>query len=109
MEAWIRTRIRCEPVRLSLLCVLLEGQRSVSELEGILDVHQPTLSQQLGELCDAGIFKGHRVARADVYRITEPWAGQIIGHLRILFNDPNASAIWCAPQFDAFTSTVVRS
>ncbi|WP_266034570.1 ArsR/SmtB family transcription factor [Brucella intermedia] len=93
------------PVRLSILCVLLEGQRSVSELEEILDVHQPTLSQQLGELRDAGIIEGGRVARAVVYRITDPRAGQIIGHLRILFSDPGASAIWRGAQFDAFPST----
>jgi DNA-binding transcriptional ArsR family regulator len=82
------------PVRLSILCVLVEGARSVAELEDILDVHQPTLSQQLGELRMAGIIVGHRAARAVVYRLSDVRVAQIIGHLRILFPDPEASAIW---------------
>ncbi|SFA76583.1 DNA-binding transcriptional regulator, ArsR family [Rhizobium sp. NFR07] len=87
------------PVRLSILCVLMEGSRTVGELEEILDVHQPTLSQQIGELRDAGIISGSRQAKAVVYRLTDPRAGQIIGHLRLLFADANSSAIWKGAQF----------
>jgi DNA-binding transcriptional ArsR family regulator len=89
------------PVRLSILCVLLEGERTVSDLEEMLDVHQPTLSQQLGALREAGIIEGRREARAVVYRVADPRAGQIIGHLRLLFADPGASAIWKGAQLGA--------
>jgi len=88
------------PVRLSILCVLMEGQRSVSELETILDVHQPTLSQQLGELREAGLITGTRSAQAVLYRLSDPRAGQLIAHLRHMFPDPDASAIWRGAQFD---------
>lgn len=88
------------PVRLSILCVLMEGSRSVSELETLLDVHQPTLSQQIGELREAGIIVGTRVAKAVVYRLADPRAGQLIGHLRILFPNAQASAIWRGAQFE---------
>jgi DNA-binding transcriptional ArsR family regulator len=87
------------PVRLSILCVLMEGSRTVGELEEILDVHQPTLSQQIGELRDAGIITGSRQAKAVVYRLTDSRAGQLIGHLRLLFADANASDIWKGAQF----------
>lgn len=87
------------PVRLSILCVLMEGARTVGELEKILDVHQPTLSQQIGELRDAGIIAGERAAKAVTYRLSDPRAGQIIGHLRLLFATPQASAIWRGAQF----------
>jgi DNA-binding transcriptional ArsR family regulator len=87
------------PVRLSILCVLMEGARTVGELEKILDVHQPTLSQQIGELREAGIIAGERAAKAVVYRLADPRAGQIIGHLRLLFANPQASAIWRGAQF----------
>jgi len=87
------------PVRLAILCVLMEGARTVSELEAILDVHQPTLSQQIGDLREAGIITGRRLAKAVVYRLADPRAGQLIGHLRILFPDPEASAIWRGAQF----------
>lgn len=89
------------PVRLAILCVLMEGARTVSELEEILDVHQPTLSQQIGELRDAGIIVGRRVAKAVVYRLADPRAGQLIAHLRLLFADSEASAIWRGAQFES--------
>jgi DNA-binding transcriptional ArsR family regulator len=88
------------PVRLSILCVLMEGVRSVGELETLLDVHQPTLSQQIGELREAGIIVGVRQAKSVVYRLADSRAGQLIGHLRILFPDAQASAIWRGAQFE---------
>lgn len=87
------------PVRLSILCTLMEGARTVSELETILDVHQPTLSQQIGELREGGFITGTRDAKAMIYRLSDPRAGQIIGHLRLLFPDANASAIWQGARF----------
>ena len=36
--------------RLLLLCQLRTGEKSVSELEELLDIHQPTLSQQIKQL-----------------------------------------------------------
>src|SRR5262245_35478685 len=33
--------------RLMILCILAEGEKSVSELEGLLNLRQPTVSQQL--------------------------------------------------------------
>lgn len=31
------------PARLMIVCTLMEGERSVGELEAAIDVHQPTL------------------------------------------------------------------
>ncbi|MCH4543756.1 ArsR family transcriptional regulator, partial [Ochrobactrum sp. A-1] len=42
------------PARLMLACTLAEREYSVGELEGVLGIHQPTLSQQLGVLREAG-------------------------------------------------------
>ena len=36
--------------RLQVLCLLAEGERSVTELENILSLRQPTVSQQLARL-----------------------------------------------------------
>lgn len=36
--------------RLVILCILAEGEKSVSELEDILKLRQPTVSQQLARL-----------------------------------------------------------
>ena len=42
------------PDRLLLLCQLVEGERSVTELEALTGIRQPTLSQQLGVLRNEG-------------------------------------------------------
>ena len=44
--------------RLLVVCALVEGERSVRELEGLLDIRQPGLSQQLAELRSAGMIEG---------------------------------------------------
>ena len=36
--------------RLVILCALADGEKNVGELEGILGIRQPTLSQQLARL-----------------------------------------------------------
>ncbi|MEZ5824855.1 MAG: metalloregulator ArsR/SmtB family transcription factor, partial [Geminicoccaceae bacterium] len=41
--------------RLVILCSLATGERSVGELEEILDVRQPNLSQQLARLREEGL------------------------------------------------------
>jgi DNA-binding transcriptional ArsR family regulator len=41
--------------RLMLLCQLSQGEKSVSQLEESLDIHQPTLSQQLTVLSEANL------------------------------------------------------
>lgn len=50
------------PARLMLVCTLVEGEFSVGELEDQIGVGQPTLSQQLGVLRDAGIVETRREA-----------------------------------------------
>lgn len=46
--------------RLLLLCQLAQGECSVSELEDLLDIRQPTLSQQLGVLRNEGLVATRR-------------------------------------------------
>ena len=40
-------KVLCNNNRLILLCQMTQGERSVSELEAITSIQQPTLSQQL--------------------------------------------------------------
>lgn len=46
--------------RLVLLCQLAEGERCVGELEELLDIRQPSLSQQLGVLRNEGLVTTRR-------------------------------------------------
>ncbi|HQV23431.1 MAG TPA: metalloregulator ArsR/SmtB family transcription factor [Agitococcus sp.] len=55
--------------RLMLLCQLSQGEFSVSELEKILGIHQPSLSQQLGILRQEGLVATRRDGKQMYYRI----------------------------------------
>lgn len=96
------------PNRLSIVCLLLEGERSVAELESELGIRQPTLSQQLGELRDAGIVATRREAKHVFYRVADQRAARIIATLRDIFSDLET---WCAsfPQNTADRKPRARS
>jgi DNA-binding transcriptional ArsR family regulator len=72
--------------RLAIVCYLMETEASVSALEDELGIRQPTLSQQLAELREAGIIEGRRDGKAIVYRVTDPKALAIVDTLRGLFS-----------------------
>jgi DNA-binding transcriptional ArsR family regulator len=71
--------------RLMILCTLIEGEHSVSELEELLGIHQPTLSQQLTVLRDAGIVATRRDAKHIFYRLTEDKATRLVMALYEIF------------------------
>jgi DNA-binding transcriptional ArsR family regulator len=56
--------------RLMLLCQLSQGEKSVGELEQILDIRQPTLSQQLTVLREAELVATRRDGKSIFYRIS---------------------------------------
>jgi DNA-binding transcriptional ArsR family regulator len=74
------------PNRLSIVCLLLEGERSVAEIESELGIRQPTLSQQLSELRDAGVVATRREAKHVYYRVADDRAGRIVMTLRDIFS-----------------------
>lgn len=57
------------PQRLMLLCQLTQGEYCVSELENLVNLQQPSLSQQLGVLRTEGIVTARREGRQIYYRI----------------------------------------
>jgi DNA-binding transcriptional ArsR family regulator len=78
-------RTLSHPARLMLACTLAEGEYSVGELERLLDIRQPTLSQQLGVLRDAGVVETRRDAKQIFYRLTEAKAAKLIEALYTIF------------------------
>lgn len=73
------------PVRLMLVCTLVEGEYAVGELETLTGVGQPTLSQQLGVLRAAGIVQTRRDAKQIFYRLSEDKAAQLVAALYRIF------------------------
>lgn len=55
--------------RLLLLCQLSQGEYCVSDLEKLLQIQQPTLSQQLGVLREEQLVSTRREGKQVFYRI----------------------------------------
>ena len=79
------------PDRLLLLCQLTEGERSVGELEALLGIQQPTLSQQLAVLRREGLVATRRDGKQIHYRISSPAASAVLDTLYRLFCAGEAS------------------
>ena len=81
-------RSLASPQRLAIVCTLIEGERAVSELEATLGIRQPSLSQHLGSLREAGIIAGRREAKAAFYRVSDPRAAAVVEALHAIFCEP---------------------
>ena len=57
------------PDRLLLLCQLTQGEHCVSEMQALVGVLQPTLSQQLGVLRQEGLVRTRREGKQIFYSI----------------------------------------
>jgi DNA-binding transcriptional ArsR family regulator len=57
------------PVRLLVLCQLAEGEKSVGELERVVDVSQSALSQHLALLRGRGLVKFRRQGQTLYYSL----------------------------------------
>lgn len=77
-EACAMLKILANEDRLLILCQLSQGARNVSELEELLGIHQPTLSQQLTVLREEGIVKTQRQGRYIVYSLASAEAIEIM-------------------------------
>jgi len=71
--------------RLMILCILAEGEKSVSELEDLLNLRQPTVSQQLARLRADGLVSTRRDGKAIYYRLASEEARVIIGAIYDVF------------------------
>lgn len=71
-EASTVLRTLGNPDRLLLLCQLSQGECSVGELEEILGLRQPSLSQQLAVLRNEGLVQTRRDGKRMFYSISEP-------------------------------------
>jgi DNA-binding transcriptional ArsR family regulator len=73
------------PNRLMIACALLEGERSVGDLEIELGLRQPSLSQQLAELRESGVVEARREAKQVFYRISDQRAVALLATLYQIF------------------------
>ena len=62
------------PNRLLILCQLTQGEKRVGELEDLLGIMQPTLSQQLTVLRDEELVSIRREGKNIYYQLSSPQA-----------------------------------
>jgi ArsR family transcriptional regulator, virulence genes transcriptional regulator len=67
--------------RLLILCILSDGEKSVTELEELLAVRQPTVSQQLARLRSDGLVDTRRDGKVIYYRLASDEVQRVIGVL----------------------------
>jgi DNA-binding transcriptional ArsR family regulator len=78
--------------RLTILCYLVEGERTVGELEQLLGARQPAVSQQLARLRLDGLVATRREGKAIYYRLGDERVERLIETLHAIFcaNRPTA-------------------
>ena len=69
------------PHRLTILCLLSESEKNVSELVAASGLLQTSVSQHLGKLKEEGIVNFRRDHRTLTYYITSPLAQRILAEL----------------------------
>ena len=81
-EASRLMKVLSNPARLLLLCQLAQGEQRVGELEAMVGIVQPTLSQQLGVLRDEGLVSTRRESKNIYYQIDSP---QALAVMKVLY------------------------
>lgn len=77
-EACGLMKVLSNPDRLMILCQLSQGEHRVGELESLLGIVQPTLSQQLTVLRDEALVATRRDGKHIYYRLESPRALAVI-------------------------------
>jgi DNA-binding transcriptional ArsR family regulator len=85
-------KVLANPDRLMLLCQLTQGEKRVGELEEILGIVQPTLSQQLTVLREEALVTTRRDGKNIYYQIASPQALAVMTVLYEQFCSPGASS-----------------
>ena len=78
--------------RLLLLCLLAEGERSVTELENILSLRQPTVSQQLARLRLDDLVTTRRDGKAIYYSLANDDVRRVISVIYDIYCEPVRTA-----------------
>jgi DNA-binding transcriptional ArsR family regulator len=85
-------KVLANPDRLMILCQLSQGEMRVGDIETLLGIVQPTLSQQLTVLREEGLVSTRREGKNIYYRVNSP---QALAVLEVLYNQ------FCPPSEDA--------
>lgn len=74
-----------QPVRLRLLCILLDGEQSVLNLAASVTLSQPAMSHHLKKLRDAGLVETRREGQTIYYSLKGTEVAQVLELLHHLY------------------------
>ncbi len=74
--------------RLVILCLLVEGEKTVTELEELLNLRQPAVSQQLARLRADDLVEVRRDGKNIYYSLARPEVREVISVLHRVFCRP---------------------
>ena len=80
-------RALAHPVRIRILEVLGTGERSVQELQQLLGLEQPVVSQQLAVLRNQGIVTSEKKGLSVRYALRDPAIEDLLDVARRIFNN----------------------
>jgi len=80
-------RALAHPVRIRILEVLSKGEKSVQELQEVLGVDQPVVSQQLAVLRSTNIVSGRKEGISVRYTLRDPLIVDLLAIARRIFNN----------------------
>lgn len=85
-----RLKTYAQPQRLMILSRLIDGERTVSEIDEATGIGQPALSQQLAELRRADVVKTRREAKQVYYRLADENVATCVRGIEAMFGgNPN--------------------
>jgi DNA-binding transcriptional ArsR family regulator len=80
-----RLKVYAQPQRLMILSRLLDGARTVGEIEAATGIAQPALSQQLAELRRADLVRSRRSSKQVYYTLADDDVATCVRGIEALF------------------------
>jgi ArsR family transcriptional regulator len=80
-------RALAHPVRIRILELLVQEERSVQELQEALGLEQPVVSQQLAVLRSSNIVSGRKEGVSVRYAVRDPLVATLLETARQIFNN----------------------
>jgi len=80
-------RALSHPVRIRILETLVRGERSVQELQQVLGLDQPLVSQQLSVLRSKNVVAARKEGVTVRYFVKDPLLGDLLAVARRIFNN----------------------
>lgn len=102
-----KLKVYAQSQRLMILSCLLQGEKTVGEIDAATGIGQPALSQQLAELRRAEMVKTRRAAKLVYYDLADENISLCVRSMEAILGDgPDPAAALCSVLESAKPATV---